>query len=67
MFQSLTNSERPLYRFFHADSAVRRYEKWLQEKFRELDAIGHVINLSGIPERSLKRRFKLATGSLLKD
>ena len=67
MLQSLTNSEWPLYRLFHADSAVRRYEKWLQEQFRELDAIGQVIKLSGIPERSLKRRFELATGSLLKD
>jgi transcriptional regulator GlxA family with amidase domain len=51
----------------HADSAVRRCEKWLEEHFRELDAISQVIKLSGIPERTLKRRFKAATGSSLID
>ncbi|HSS64572.1 MAG TPA: helix-turn-helix domain-containing protein [Gammaproteobacteria bacterium] len=49
----------------HADSVVRRCEVWLGEHFRELDAISKVVALSGIPERTLKRRFKAATGSPL--
>jgi len=32
---------------------------------QELDRIGAVVAASGLPERSLKRRFKVATGSIL--
>lgn len=46
----------------HGDSVVRRCEDWLQDHFREIDAIARVVEGSGIPERSLKRRFKSATG-----
>jgi len=46
----------------HGDSVVRRCEDWLQEHFREIDAIARVAEGSGVPERSLKRRFKSATG-----
>jgi transcriptional regulator GlxA family with amidase domain len=49
----------------HADSVARRAEDWLAENFREIDAIKRVVGLSGVPERSLKRRFKAATGSTL--
>ena len=51
----------------HADSVVRRCENWLQEHFPESDAISSVTEYSAIPERTLKRRFKAATGSSLKD
>ncbi len=54
------NLVRPLP---HGDSIVGKCEVWLQENFRELKAIPQVIALSGIPERTLKRRFKAATGS----
>ena len=54
------NLVRPLP---HGDSIVRKSENWLQENFRELKAIPQVVALSGIPERTLKRRFKAATGS----
>jgi transcriptional regulator GlxA family with amidase domain len=47
----------------HADSVVRRCEQWLGEHFREADALRQVVGLAGIPERTLKRRFKSATGS----
>jgi transcriptional regulator GlxA family with amidase domain len=53
------NLVRPLP---HGDSIVRTCENWLQENFRELTAIAQVIELAGIPERTLKRRFKAATG-----
>jgi transcriptional regulator GlxA family with amidase domain len=49
----------------HGDSVVRKCENRLHEKFRDIDAIAQVTALAGIPERSLKRRFKAATGSSL--
>jgi len=51
----------------HADAAVRRCESWLQQHFRDAEAIGRVVALSGVPQRSLKRRFKAATGLSLTD
>jgi transcriptional regulator GlxA family with amidase domain len=49
----------------HADSVVRRAEDWLAQHFREPHAVAAVAAASGIPERSLKRRFKVATGATL--
>jgi transcriptional regulator GlxA family with amidase domain len=51
----------------HADSAVRSCEKWLEDHFRDHGAIQRVVNESNIPERTLKRRFKIATGLSLID
>lgn len=51
----------------HADAAVRRCEDWLRQHFREPDAITRAVALSQVPERTLKRRFKAATGSPLID
>lgn len=49
----------------HGDSVVRRCEQWLKTHFREVEAIGEVVAVGKIPERSLKRRFRAATGSSL--
>lgn len=49
----------------HADAAVRRVETWLAEHHCEPHAVSDAVKISGIPERSLKRRFKAATGSTL--
>jgi transcriptional regulator GlxA family with amidase domain len=49
----------------HADAAVRRAESWLAQHFREPHAVAAVVAASEIPERSLKRRFKAATGTTL--
>lgn len=49
----------------HADSGVRAAEQWLRAHFREQHAVAGVVAASGIPERSLKRRFKAATGTTL--
>lgn len=46
----------------HADSVVRRAEEWLAENFREPDPVASVVSVCGIPERTLKRRFREATG-----
>lgn len=49
----------------HADSVVRECEDWLAENFRDGDAIQQIVNRARIPERTLKRRFRSATGSTL--
>ena len=49
----------------HADSVVRNCEEWLAKHYLETDAVRQVVELAGIPERTLKRRFKAATGSTL--
>ncbi|MGB7930719.1 MAG: helix-turn-helix domain-containing protein [Gammaproteobacteria bacterium] len=51
----------------HADSVVRTCEKWLGENYRLTDALKQLVRHVGIPERTLKRRFKAATGSTLID
>lgn len=51
----------------HADSVVRHAEAWLAKNFREPHAVAAVVAEAGIPERTLKRRFKAATGSTLID
>lgn len=47
----------------HADSVVRACENWLQDHFREDGAIQSAVTQSTVPERTLKRRFKTATGA----
>jgi transcriptional regulator GlxA family with amidase domain len=49
----------------HADSVVRFAENWLARHFRSEAAVAEAVLASGIPERSLKRRFKAATGATL--
>lgn len=46
----------------HADSVVRSCEQWLKENYRENNVVQHVVDITQIPERTLKRRFKAATG-----
>ncbi|MBD3639561.1 MAG: helix-turn-helix transcriptional regulator [Marinobacter sp.] len=48
-----------------ADSAVRKCEDWLKEHYREPGAITRLVEASALPERTLKRRFKDATGTSL--
>ena len=49
----------------HGDSVVRRCEEWLQDNFRDLEAVTKVTEMAGIPERTFKRRFSAATGTSL--
>lgn len=51
----------------HGDSVVRRCEDWLKANFSEIEAIREVVQGAGIPERTLKRRFKAATGASVID
>jgi transcriptional regulator GlxA family with amidase domain len=49
----------------HADSVVRQCEDWLGANYRVAEAVMRVVAVSGIPERTLKRRFKAATSATL--
>lgn len=51
----------------HADAAVREAEALLKTNFRATDALGQTVSRSRLPERTLKRRFKAATGLALID
>lgn len=46
----------------HADSMVRQCEGWLKDNFRDPRAITRLLETFTLPERTLKRRFKNATG-----
>jgi transcriptional regulator GlxA family with amidase domain len=46
----------------HADSVVRQSEQLIAENFRAEDVIPKVVTAAGVPARTLKRRFKSATG-----
>lgn len=49
----------------HADSAVKRCETAIASNFRERDVLAAAVAASGLPERTLKRRFRQATGATL--
>jgi transcriptional regulator GlxA family with amidase domain len=49
----------------HADSVVRACQNWLAQHFRDRGAVQSVVKRARIPERTLKRRFKQATGTTL--
>ena len=51
----------------HADSVVRSCEEWLGSHYQQTDAIKRVVEMTKVPERTLKRRFKAATGVTLID
>lgn len=51
----------------HADALVRRCQEWLEQHFTDTCAVAAAVNHAGIPARTLKRRFKKATGSSLMD
>ncbi|HEX6218319.1 MAG TPA: helix-turn-helix domain-containing protein [Sphingomicrobium sp.] len=51
----------------HADSVVRRCEELLRKEFLTDNPVRSAVAGAGIPERTLKRRFKSATGLTLID
>lgn len=51
----------------HGDAAVRSCQDWLAEHFRQTAVLPAVIEHSGLPARTLKRRFKAAAGIPLID
>ncbi|MGE0592366.1 MAG: GlxA family transcriptional regulator [Vicinamibacterales bacterium] len=51
----------------HGDVAVRACEEWLKAHFHEPGAVARSVAHAQVPERTLKRRFKQATGMALMD
>lgn len=51
----------------HADPVVRECEEWLNHNFRDPNAIQNVVTQVPVAGRTLKRRFKEATGNTLID
>jgi transcriptional regulator GlxA family with amidase domain len=49
----------------HADALVRQAETWLSRNFREPHVVSGVVAACGAAERTLKRRFRVATGTTL--
>lgn len=49
----------------HEDKKVREAEDWVALHFGESDVIRRVTDVVKVPERTLKRRFKSATGETL--
>ena len=46
----------------HGDAAIDKAQSWLARHFSVANPIEQAARISGIPERSFKRRFKSATG-----
>ncbi|MEQ9812591.1 MAG: helix-turn-helix domain-containing protein [Azospirillaceae bacterium] len=46
----------------HGDGCVRQAQVWLDRHFADVNPVGRMVELSGVPERSFKRRFTRATG-----
>jgi transcriptional regulator GlxA family with amidase domain len=46
----------------HSDAVAKACEAWLGQHFRERNAVAGAVSHARMPERSLKRRFKAATG-----
>ena len=54
------NRNRP-----HNDAVVKKCEEWLKKHFCDDGAVNHAVAFAALPERTLKRRFKAATGTSL--
>jgi transcriptional regulator GlxA family with amidase domain len=44
------------------DAVIARCQAWIAEHYDEPNPVSGMVRLSGLPERSFKRRFKQATG-----
>jgi transcriptional regulator GlxA family with amidase domain len=49
----------------HADKLVRGCEDWLKLHYHEPDPVARAVHQSGVPARTIKRRFRAATGMTL--
>jgi transcriptional regulator GlxA family with amidase domain len=49
----------------HGDALVSSVEDWLAEHFCDAHVVAGAVSRAAIPERTLKRRFKKATGTTL--
>ena len=58
--------QQPFARLAHSrqtgDAVIARCQTWIAEHYGEPNPVAAMVKLSGVPERSFKRRFKQATG-----
>jgi transcriptional regulator GlxA family with amidase domain len=54
-------------RVSHADAMVRQCEEWLIDHYQDTNAVAGAVAHANAAERTLKRRFKAATGTTLMD
>ena len=45
------------------DAVIERCQLWAAQNYRNESPVAQMIELSGLPERSFKRRFRQATAS----
>lgn len=46
----------------HGDALIRELQDWLEDNYAVAAAVEALVKQAGVPERTLKRRFKRATG-----
>jgi transcriptional regulator GlxA family with amidase domain len=46
-----------------SDAVIARSQDWAAERFHEASPVAGMVQVSGLPERTFKRRFKAATGA----
>lgn len=46
----------------HEDAVIARAQRWLADHYAEPHPVGAMVRLSGLAERTFKRRFRAATG-----
>ena len=46
----------------HGDSIVRQLQDWLAKHYSVTNPVEELVRRSGLPERTIKRRFTQATG-----
>lgn len=44
------------------DPLIARCQRWAADHYRSASPVGRMVEMSGLPERTFKRRFALATG-----
>ena len=49
----------------HEDATIIEAEAWIKDNFRDHEVISQLLTHMGVPERTMKRRFKKATGQSL--
>ncbi|WP_137391982.1 GlxA family transcriptional regulator [Rhodoligotrophos defluvii] len=46
----------------HPDAAIGRCQEWVADHYAQPNPVARMAGFSGLPERTFKRRFKMATG-----
>ncbi|QIG46733.1 helix-turn-helix domain-containing protein [Nordella sp. HKS 07] len=55
-FAAMANPRR------HEDAVIERCQRWIADHYAQAHPVARLVAVSGLPERTFKRRFKAATG-----